>query len=374
MANANAEEWLKIVIENFNDPDDEVSYETFMEILGSFGKLFYLMHGAMVHEPEEPLPRINRLRKEFTQSYFMGFRPPEKGSYSLSFRLTANVETAELSDDLGVSSPSPSELVQFLEKSVETVSNENPKLFWELFPDVSNSKRILQGIKSLQPASGYGCRLESSGHESRTIFNSEEDLNYVRVFENELAASGETQLHVEELTLIAPIEELNFKDETFKAVFPSGVAVDGSLTDVFHEDTGIFDKYLIEVDGKFRVDENNKVHSIQSEKGKRLVNTDPIVKRELVVENEHLVIDPPLRCEVEFDRDSLCYGLTGELDLFLYAYSRGELEDMLEETLQDWWFVYVVSDDEGLSESGKVKRNELMDRIKLRTKGDDAAD
>ena len=304
----------------------------------------------------------------------MLFRPPEKGSYSLPVRLKANVDSAGLARDLGIVSPSPTDLVQFLEKSVDIVSNDKQELFCELFPETSNSKRVLQGFKNLRPAQGYGCRLESTGRENRTIFNSEKDLNYIGILENEIVGSGEASLHVEELTLIAPIEELNFKDETFKAVYSDSVSINGSLSDVFHENEKTFDKYMIEVDGKFSVDEENNVHAIQSETGKRLINTDVIINSELVVDNERLIINPPLRCEVEFDRESRCYGLTADLDIFLYAYSRSELEEMLEETLQDWWLVYVVSDEEGLSNSGVEKRKELTDRIKLQIKGDDAAD
>lgn len=113
---------------------------------------------------------------------------------------------------------------------------------------------------------------------------------------------------------------------------------------------------------------------MQMETGKRQVNTDPITVRELIVDNEYLLVNPPLHCEVEFDGDSLCYGLTGDLDLVLYAYSRSELQEILEETLRDWWLVYVVSDEEELSIAGKAKRDEIMERISLRTKGDNAAD
>ena len=104
------------------------------------------------------------------------------------------------------------------------------------------------------------------------------------------------------------------------------------------------------------------------------VNTDPIILSDFVVGNDHLVIDPPLRCEVEFDQDSRCFGLRGDLELVLYAYSRSELLQTLEETLQDWWLVYVESELDDLSESGKQKRREIMSRIKLETKSKQTAD
>lgn len=96
-----------------------------------------------------------------------------------------------------------------------------------------------------------------------------------------------------------------------------------------------------------------------------LVNTDPITLSDFIVDKEQLVIDPPLCCEVEFDQESQCYGLRGDMELVLIAYSRSELLEMLEETLQDWWRVYVVSDEDDLSESGKKKRVEISERIKL---------
>lgn len=104
------------------------------------------------------------------------------------------------------------------------------------------------------------------------------------------------------------------------------------------------------------------------------VNTDPIILSDFVVGNDHLVIDPPLRCEVEFDQDSRCFGLRGDVELALYAYSRSELLQTLEETLQDWWLVYVGYELGDLSESGQQKRSEIMSRIRLETKRKQTAD
>lgn len=101
-----------------------------------------------------------------------------------------------------------------------------------------------------------------------------------------------------------------------------------------------------------------------------LVNTDPMTLADFTVGNDHLVIDPPLHCEVELDQDSRCYGLHGDLELALYAYSRSELAEILEETLQDWWLVYVVADEDDLSKTGKEKRREMRARIKLETESE----
>ncbi len=101
-----------------------------------------------------------------------------------------------------------------------------------------------------------------------------------------------------------------------------------------------------------------------------LVDMDPITLADFVVDDEHFVIDPPLRCEVEYDEDSGCYGLRGDLELDLYAYSKSELAEVLEETLQDWWLVYVLSGEDDLSESGKEKRRRIIERIKPESKSD----
>lgn len=99
-----------------------------------------------------------------------------------------------------------------------------------------------------------------------------------------------------------------------------------------------------------------------------LVDMEPITLADFVLDDEHFVIDPPLRCEVEYDKDSRCYGLRGDLELVLFAYSRSELAEVLEETLQDWWLVYVAADEVDLSRTGKEKRREIMARIKRETK------
>ncbi len=64
-----------------------------------------------------------------------------------------------------------------------------------------------------------------------------------------------------------------------------------------------------------------------------LVNTDPITLADFVVGNDQLVIDLPLRCEVEFDQESGCIGRRSDSELALYGYSRSEFLQTLEETL-----------------------------------------
>ena len=63
------------------------------------------------------------------------------------------------------------------------------------------------------------------------------------------------------------------------------------------------------------------------------VDTSPIEVDEIRIGNERLRADPPLRFKVGYLELQSCYYLEGDLGLSLHAFSRGELESALTESL-----------------------------------------
>ena len=95
-----------------------------------------------------------------------------------------------------------------------------------------------------------------------------------------------------------------------------------------------------------------------------MADTSPIEVAYLQVGNDRLKATPPLVFQVNFDRDASCYTLEGDLDIFLYAFSRRELESVLTEHLQFLWLDYVLEEDESrLAPSGLKLKLDLLDRF-----------
>lgn len=123
------------------------------------------------------------------------------------------------------------------------------------------------------------------------------------------------------------------------------------------------DPKLVEMNGKFEVDESEEPHVLKEIKHNRHVNLEPIVVTELNVNNELLRAEPPLKYEVGFLDSDSCYVLDGDLGLSLHAYSRNELESVLIESLQSWWLNYAIEEESKLSPSALRIRTMLLSRF-----------
>lgn len=95
-----------------------------------------------------------------------------------------------------------------------------------------------------------------------------------------------------------------------------------------------------------------------------MADTSPIEVAYLQVGNERLKATPPLVFRVNFDHDASCYILEGDLDIFLYAISRRELESVLTEHLQFLWLDYAREEDDAkLAPSGLKLKSDLLHRL-----------
>ena len=84
-----------------------------------------------------------------------------------------------------------------------------------------------------------------------------------------------------------------------------------------------------------------------------------------MVENENLVIDPPLIYDVGLMEEDSRYFIDGELGIALSADSRSELESALDELLQLFWRKFAIADDTSLSQSGRRLKREVNERMSL---------
>ena len=102
------------------------------------------------------------------------------------------------------------------------------------------------------------------------------------------------------------------------------------------------------------------IKSVESSIG---IDTSPIRVDEIRVGNELLRADPPLRFKVGYLKLESCYYLEGDLGLSLHAFSRGELERALTESLECWWLNYALERDSRLSSGARKLKQELISRF-----------
>ena len=124
-----------------------------------------------------------------------------------------------------------------------------------------------------------------------------------------------------------------------------------------------FSPQIIELSGEFEVDEDNTIRSVERIDGSASVNISPIEITEIQVKNERLKAEPPLQYVVRFHDEDLFYSLHGDFDIDLWALSREELEDQLDETIKDCWLEIANEEDSKLNSGAQKQKRELLARL-----------
>lgn len=111
------------------------------------------------------------------------------------------------------------------------------------------------------------------------------------------------------------------------------------------------------------MDEESRIRSVKEIYGSAKVDRSPIEINEIQVKNERLKADPPLKYKVGFNKKDLFYHLHGDFDIDLFAFSRDELIDMLQETIKDCWLEIANEDDSNLNSGARRQKKELLARF-----------
>ena len=93
------------------------------------------------------------------------------------------------------------------------------------------------------------------------------------------------------------------------------------------------------------------------------VDTSSIEITEIQINDERLKAEPPLHYVVKFHDEDLFYSLHGDFDIDLWAITREELEDQLDEHIKDCWLEIANEEDSKLNSGAQKLKRELLARL-----------
>ena len=355
------DDWIEMRIVAQNRIEDGIDTEVLGESLNSVSKVIQLLTGAFRNEPNEELPRTNSLRDQFKSSYTLRSKETRLGSYVIPIQLGLKepVEQFKVSEVI----EEISKLKQFIFDFFAAAVVADETKLEKHCPRTSNLHRLLEAVSNLIPATGHTVQLQLLGADSQPFFDSDRDSRNIKELSQKIGKPTKPATELEETTVVGEIVEIDLRDQTCQIQTPDGFTIAGDLTSNSPPSEELFKATPIEVSGTFEIDEDGLICGIVSQESKRLVNLDPIKVETFPFHNELLRATPPLIYEVDLMKEDGCYSIDGDLDLFVYAYSREELEDVVIESLQSFWELYVIADDSELAPSGVQKKREIMNRI-----------
>ena len=348
--------WMEVHVVEKDVNHEGVRLDFIIESLRNFCNLTYLVSSAF-NEPDREFGNSRVLKKNFLDQYELKCEALMGGSLTVPVVIQPKQGLSTLFDDL-------EEFKAYFDKTVATATSADLNRVLEHFPVSQNAQSVLNAVNSLGSTEECTLELVKASPERSTIFSSERDQTNIDWLLKQLnTRHPKPPSSTRELTLIAGIKTVDFEKCKFEATTDNGIKIKSDLRQDVASNDLLFKAPNIELDGVYSVDEEGVVLALVEEKEKRLIDTSAITITNLLAGNQNLKANPPLEFRVEFDEAACCYTLEGDFEIFLYAYSRTELESMLNELLVFFWQDYAVEDDSNLAPSGMQLKQELLNRF-----------
>ena len=366
LKNQSGSDWLRVRFQQTGKSHTDIPVQLLISGLAAASRLVYLLSGAFVAERYTPLKPTSDLRSQFEQQFRLAIGQSEAGSYTIPLRLDVVEQNnrSNLFPPITLNDESVLGLKKFVDQSLMLAAKGELENFQELFPLPSNAKRIAEAVMALMPAREFRTEIESKTSEDKLLVDSQHDREATKSMLDKISINDlRPKLHTEQLTVVAQLEAIDLVSQTYRARSNEGFVIQGNTESDLQDSKCRISPPQVEFDGVFQLDEHNNIQSMESILSSRLIDTSPIQVTELQVNNELLHANPPLNYKVGFLKSDSCYYLEGDLGLTLHAFSRGELESALTESLESWWLHYALEDDEKLSTGAQSLKRQLLSRF-----------
>ena len=366
--NPTQNDWLKLHFSQSNNAQVDVPVQVLLRGLASVSRLVYLLAGSFRNHPYSALQDATALRNQFESQLKLVCGQTETGSYIVPLRLKPNDQSTH-TDLVATDAAVEEELTRFksfFDQTVDVVARGDVSALENSIPESSNVKRIVSAIHSTMPTEGFNLAIASESWREAYLLDTLRDRDAVgSLFDHTRNGRTNPKLREEHLTVVAQLEAYDLVRQTYRARSREGIVIRGNAdTDLASAKVKLTPQ-RIEFDGIFEVDENDNIQSIKAVESSRRVDVSPIEVTEIRANNELLRAEPPLRYKVGFLRSDSCYYLEGDLGLSLHAFSRAELENALDESLESWWLNYALEEDMNLSSGARKLKRELISRFQM---------
>lgn len=360
-------DWLEIHLKNTSEQSGAIAINTLITGLSSVRDLSYIISSTQAN-PEVPLANLSAMRHQFSNTFNLTCSTLKPGSPTALLALSSISEEASIFDENPQHQTLIVLFVAFFDETMKLVKGVDISGFQERFPIHVNAQRVIHAIESLKPKGDYELELHRDANHESPIFSSSRDAVAIKRISSGLVVKPAVpEIKLEELTVIAKVNTIDFKEGSFTAESLIGLKVNSSeLEDLSNGDEPLFEAPHLKIDGVFAVSEDGEVLDMVKGKKKRPIDTSSMEVENLQVDNEFLVADPKLEFSVEFSKEDGCYMLNGDFNIFLYAYSREELHSALIDLLQSMWVRFALADDSQLAPSGKKLKESLLARFTQR--------
>lgn len=295
-----------------------------------------------------------RVSHEIERKYALRLHMPEEGGYALP---------AEIGDpSYQLFDPEEIEAVsRKFHEATHAVNAGDAVGFSNIVPDASYRRSLITLYKGLQPPKRSGLVLSLEDHRRAKIFDGAAASPAIETISR---AIEQTDVYYTPSYVTGTLTEMDYVSRSVKLKLMDNRQIDVSYSD--EEEIELFDlrRDLVQVHGNVTYDKDGIIKSIDSVDEILEIDETPLRISKIKTAVDTMIIEPPLEYDVSFMKDDQLYELSGDLDIFLRAETRPEIEEMLDEMLELFWADYVLEDPAKLTPAAQKLASELRKRAK----------
>jgi hypothetical protein len=306
------------------------------------------------HEHGDEMGHRARFSRDLTDNNQLICGVPEDGGYTIPATIGRNDQIAFD----GIIAQTVGKKFEDVLVAIEKNSAEEMKA---LIPDSAFRLPILRAIKSATPAKRSGLFWSVEKNDSK-LLNGETVSEHL---DQLIKMATPIQLGDTPAYLTGTLSEMKFDDRRFGLKLLSGKVIQASYED---EDEPILVgniRGIIHVHGNVSFHINGDPVSVSGVDEIIEMDEQNIELNKGCFVNRSISFNPPLVVEVSFDQDSGMYTGESEFGITLCAFTRSELSDELDETVEMLLGEFAFEEDSVLSPKALLLKSELIKRIGL---------
>ena len=340
-------------------PDDHtVPFESLVRAIGEIQKVIYLIAKS---QRGNAIGRRVRPSLDDRLSFGLVCEAAEEGGFVMP-TLVGREEQQSFLDDPQFD-PRAHVGQQFVSLT-KAISAHDATAFQEVMPDERFRAPILSSLKRLHSNQTNGNSFTIEDEFGEPLLDSaglHEALNRIELALHDRNQSDSDASEYGYLT--GQLVRMSFDRRSFRLLTDDGVSVDGEYDDALEPTLLDHPRDLVQVHGITEYDPSGRPRTISDVDEICEVDEAPIRLERFFADGTEIKVQKPIQYEVEFDRQEHYYKLSGDFGIKCYGETRVELEEILAETLEMYWYEYALEDPANLTDSAALIRRMMLELV-----------
>lgn len=346
---------INLHYEGMDMQDHSVPANVLANSLQQVQRILYLL--AKSHRGLDHNSRV-RVSREMEHLFALNCRVPKAGSYALPVDI----------GDPSMFSPGDDEIEQVCQNFhhvSQALMQSNLGTLREYIPDTGYQSVLIAAYKKIQPSQRSGIVLSIEDYNHKKIvdgFRLNTALNRLDNMINE----NNRKYHESDIPtyITCTLDGMEFQSRRLILKLLDGRTLKASYQDNFEPELVVHRRRQVQLRGNAEYNDKGVLVSLSLVDHIIPIDESKIELHEIAIDNKRYQAATPLIFNVVYDREDCIYDLEGDFGIILFADTRPELEEDLNEAIAVLWNEIACEKPTRLSPQARNLRKEMQNRLR----------